>query len=228
MKKQQLNLHTVSDGGFRTVIKNSHGRLIYLEVVVAGDMAAIRECYYIDRVRSGEYYAVPKELKTLSFKFDEILLVIERELDRKYFGINYDNSLQGVETGEFIKVELAKMQRNYSFLIFMGDGELIDGIPSVIRTRLKNRIHRGIFIEMRYIGNGKGVITDCYYYDRIYKERSKVTPENLTTVFFQYSRQAILNIINNELNTAFTHIIFVTDPNSGLNINDEVALCGNI
>lgn len=32
--------------------------------------------------------------------------------------------------------------------------------------------------------NGKGVITDCHYYDRKYKERSKVVPETLTTVFF--------------------------------------------
>ena len=117
------------------------------------------------------------------------------------------------------------MQRKYNYLIFIGGGELINGIPSVIKTRFKNRIHRSIYLEMRYC-NGRGVITDCHYYDRKYKERSKVVPEMLSTVFFEYNRQAILNIINNELNTAFTHIIFVTD--SSLDINNEIALCGNI
>ena len=74
--------------------------------------------------------------------------------------------------------------------------------------------------------DGKGVITDCHYYDRKYKERSKVIPETLTTVFFEYSRQAILNIINNELNVAFTDIIFVTD--GSLSIDKKTPLCGYI
>ena len=53
-----------------------------------------------------------------------------------------------------------------------------------------------------------------------------VIPETLSTVFFDYNRQAILNIINNELNTAFTNVIFVTD--GSLDIDKKVALCGNI
>lgn len=117
------------------------------------------------------------------------------------------------------------MQRKYNFLILIGEGDLINGIPIVIKTRLKNRIHRSIYIEMQY-QNGKGVITDCYYYDRKYKARKNVIPETLSTVFFEYNRQTILNIINNELNTAFTSIIFVTD--GSIDIDNKVALCGNI
>ena len=117
------------------------------------------------------------------------------------------------------------MQRKYKFLIFVGEGEPTNGIPSVIKTRFKNRIHRSIYLEMKYI-NGKGVITDCHFYDRKYKEVTKVIPETLSTVFFEYNRQAILNIINNELNTAFNRIIFVTD--GSLDIDNEIALCGNV
>ena len=117
------------------------------------------------------------------------------------------------------------MRRKYNFLIFIGEGEPVNGVPYIIRTRLKNRIHRSIYIEMQY-RDGKGVITDCHYYDRKYKERTKVIPETLTTVFFEYNRQAILNIINNELKVAFTDIIFVTD--GSLDIDNKVALCGNI
>lgn len=118
------------------------------------------------------------------------------------------------------------MEKNYNFLIFVGEGNPVNGIPSVIKTRFKNRIHRSIFLEMHYNCNGKGVITDCHYYDRIYKERDRVTPEALSTVFFDYNRQTILNIINNELNTAFTHIIFVTD--GSIDIDNKQPLCGNI
>ena len=117
------------------------------------------------------------------------------------------------------------MQKNYNFLIFVGEGELVNGIPSVIKTRFKNRIHRSIYLEMQY-RNGKGVITDCHFYDRNYKERRKMIPETLSTVFLEYNRQAILNIINNELNTSFSHIIFVTD--GSLDLDNKVALCGNI
>lgn len=41
-------------------------------------------------------------------------------------------------------------------------------------------------------------------------------------------RYSILNIINNELNTAFTHTIFVADKDSGLDIENEIILCGNV
>ena len=58
--------------------------------MVANDLATITEYYYVDRVKSGKYYAIPKKLRTLIFKFEKILSVIERELDRKYFGIDYD------------------------------------------------------------------------------------------------------------------------------------------
>ena len=80
-------------------------------------------------------------------------------------------------------------------------------------------------MEMQY-RNGRGVITDCHYYDRIYKEKKQVIPETLSTVYFMYTRQAILNIINSELNASFTDIIFVTD--GSLSIDKKTPLCGYI
>ena len=208
------------------MIKTKHGRLIYLEISNTNNSISVKDCYYIDRIKNGEHFSTPKKFITKNFNYNEILDVIATELDRIYFGIDITDKFADLSKNEFITIKLRAMQKKYNFLIFIGEGELIDGIPSVIKTRFKNRIHRGMYLEMRYSGNGKGVITDCHYYDRKYKERSKVIPETLSTVFFEYNRQAILNIINNELNTAFTHIIFITD--GSLDIDNKVALCGNI
>lgn len=225
MKKQQLILHKTESGNYRSVIKTKHGRLIYLEISKSNNTVSVIELIYIDRKRGGEYYSSPQKFNTRNFSFNEILDVIASELDRKYFGVEITDKFADLTKNEFIDLQLKAMQRKYNFLIFVGEGELIDGIPSVIKTRFKNRIHRGIYLEMRY-SNGKGVITDSHYYDRKYKERSKVVPEMLSSVFFEYNRQAILHIVNNELNTAFNHIIFITD--GSLDIDNEVALCGNI
>ena len=223
MKRQCLQLYLLNNNTFRTIIKTKHGRIIYLEINQQANTMIIKQCYYLDRIRGGEYYAVPKKLVTRSFDYSKMLHVIAAELDRKYYGIDIVDSLSKLSTEEFIQKMLQNMNRGYKFLIFIGEGRLIGGIPTIIRTRFKNRIHRSIYLEMRY-QNGKGVISDCHYYDRYYKERSKVVPGALSSVHFEYSRQAILNIINNELNTAFTDIIFVTD--GSLNIDNSFPLCG--
>ena len=226
MKKQQLILHKTESGNYRSVIKTKHGRLIYLEISKSNNTVSVIELIYIDRIRGGEYCSSPLKFVTKKFSYTNILDVVASELDRQYFGVEITDKFADLTKDEFIDLQLKAMQRKYNFLIFIGEGEFIDGIPSVIKTRFKNRIHRGIYLEMRY-SNGKGVITDSHYYDRKYKgERSKVVPEMLSSVFFEYNRQAILNIINNELNTGFTHIIFVTD--GSLDIENEIALCGNI
>lgn len=143
----------------------------------------------------------------------------------KDYGIEIDYSNHNLDTNEFIEKKLKEMKKGYKFLIFVGEGELVNGIPTVIKTRFKNRIHRSIYLEMQH-RNGRGVITDCHYYDRIYKEKKQVIPETLSTVYFMYTRQAILNIINSELNASFTDIIFVTD--GSLSIDKKMPLCGYI
>ena len=51
-------------------------------------------------------------------------------------------------------------------------------------------------------------------------------PETLYTVVLEYNRQAILNIVNNELNASFTDVLFVTD--GSIDIERETAICGNV
>ena len=175
---------------------------------------------------AGEYYSVPKALKTTTFTADKLLSVIEEEPDRNFYDISFDYRLQGKSPAEFIRIRLSEIRNKYSFLIFVGEGEPIDGIPAIIRTRLKNQAHRSIYLEIVYDADGRGVIKDCHYYDRKYKVKKQVVPETLYTVVLEYNRQAILNIVNKELNAAFTDVLFVTD--GSIDIEKETAICGNV
>ena len=226
MNKQDLILHLMSSGTLRTVIKNRHGRLIYMELTRSEDRYKVIDCYYIDRIRNGKYYASPKKLKTRSLTNKNILSVIANELDRKYNTMMITYKLHKLNRREFIDTMLREYINGYKFLILIGEGKTVNGIPEIVKTRFKNRIHRSIYIRMEYAKDGKGVVSDCHYYDRDYKSRSSVRPETLTSIFFRYDRKSILDMVNRELKADFTDIIFVTDGT--IDISDKTPICGNI
>lgn len=226
MKKQFFELYTTRADTYRAVIKTAHGRLIYIELVIKDHICHISDCHYIDRVRGGEYYAVPHKLITKQCNFDHLLQVVADELDRTYYGIDIIDFYADLPKNKFIDNKLSEYKRGYKFLIFVGNGKVVNGIPELLQTRLKNRIHRSIYLKLHYYGDGLGVVADCYYYDREYKAKDKVIPESLSSVFFEYNRNGILNIVNNELNTEFTDTIFITD--NSIDISNMLPLCGNV
>lgn len=226
MKKQNLILYNGGNDLWRTVIKTKHNRLIYLNLKRFGERLVVKDCFYIDRIRGGEYYASPKKLVTRAFSYNEMLDVIATELDRQYYGIEYTDDLYELSTDDFIKHKLNEFKRGYKFLVFVGGGEIIDGLPSTLTTRLANRIHRKIYLKIKYYKDGLGVIEDCHYYDRPYKARRKVIPQMLTTVFVEYNRKTVIDTINRELDCDFTDII-IADNSIDVE-NNTFALCGNI
>ncbi len=225
MQKQQLLLHKTKGNNFRCVIKTKHARIIYLELSANNEKFIVKECYYIDRIRSGKYYAAPQKLITREFDKNEILDIVATQLDRLYYGIKYADDMSELSTDEFIKYKLNELKRGYKFLIFVGEGELIDGLPSTLTTRIANRIHRKIYLQITHYKNNLGVI-EAFYFDRCYKARSKVTPQMLSTVFVEYSRSAIIEFVNRELNCGFTDII-IADKSIDVE-NNTLAICGNI
>lgn len=226
MQKQKIVLHRMKNDCVRTVIKTKHGRLIYLELSVNADKFAVKECFYLDRERGGKYYAVPQKFVTRKFEIAELLNVVATELDREYYGAEYTDESLELSKDAFIEKEKRNLQRGYKFLIFVGDGELIGGIPSKLATRLANRLHRKIYLKISYLKEGIGVIEDCCYFDRKYKAKTKVIPPMLTSVFVAYDRKTILETINRELDCDFTDII-ITDGSIDIEKN-AIAICGNI
>ncbi|MBR7132797.1 MAG: hypothetical protein IKD04_04640 [Clostridia bacterium] len=200
--------------------------MIYLELgTEANTKFTVRRCIYLDRVRGGKYYATPQKLVTKHFNQSDILDVVATELDRQYYGIEFSDEFSELSTKEFIEYKLNELKKGYKFLIFVGEGKIINELPSTLTTRLANRIHRKIYLRISYYKDNLGAV-EAYYYDRSYKAKTKVIPQMLTTVFVEYNRKTIIDTVNRELDCDFTDII-IADKSIDVE-NNTFALCGNV
>lgn len=229
----QLELCACSENSdtYRTIFKTKHSRVLYLEVRITKEQYVITDCFYIDRNQSRcgaeRYSARPKMLQTVCFRKDDLLSVIEAELDRKFYGVQFVHTDQAdLSLEQYIRAGLDSMSAKYRFLIMVGEGESYNGLPIRLRTRLKNKLHRSIYIELKYYKDGKGVVEQCCYYDRKYKRQDiTITPPHLISCFFAYSHEGILNLINHEICCDFTHMIVT----NGIDVvSNDMPLCGAI
>ncbi|MBP1544069.1 MAG: hypothetical protein J6A16_08220 [Oscillospiraceae bacterium] len=238
MKRSILQLNSFSDGStentYRTVFKNQHGRTLFLSLALDGTKCSILDCFYTDR-NQGKSEAQrrnvrPLLLKSFSFPTDKLLSVIEAELDKLFYGVEFtEDDTRELPLAEYLAVRSSDRIRKYHFLILEGSGNSVNGLPSTLRTRLKNKLHRSVYLELCYFGDGKGVVKECYYYDRSYiRQDIRVMPPMLTSCFFPYDRQHIIDLVNNEICCNFTHII-ITNGNEGVDIgSDPTPICGAI
>ena len=144
--------------------------------------------------------------------------VFKNELDKTFFGIEFSDTENHLSTEEYIKLK-TQVKTKYKFLILVNDN-------NTYKTRLKNRIHRSILLEIVRNGN-KGTIIDCHYSDRTYKRNNAyITPSGLTSITFDFSLYNILKIVNSELNCDFTDVI-ITQDSFGFN-NSPLPICGSI
>lgn len=232
MQKSILELETTSDASSsRTIFKTRHGRTLFLSLAVNGPVYTITDCFYTDRNQGREgaarYKARPKKLRTLQFPAENLLAVIEAELDKKFYGVEF------VETGqtplsldEYLDFKAGGSNRKYHFLIMVGEGERCNGLPTLLRTRLKTKLHRSVYVELAYYKDGKGVVNQCCYYDREYRRQgAKITPPMLISCFFPYTREGILNLLNHEICCDFTHMLVTEGLDLDLN---TTPLCGAV
>ncbi len=208
MQKTILTLHKMEDGTCQSFIKNNHGRKLYLHIAITGDNCEVIECFYIDRAKRVE----PKLLKTRKFILKDILDVIARELDKKIdtYCIESDEPLS---TEAFIDGCLKREKLN--ILLLLKDGD-------TLRTIFKNRFRREIYLEIDTSGD-KALIKTCRYCD-VRGTDVSITPYHLTTIYFDFSFQTLLKIVNFELEGGFTDII-ISDTHT---IELDRPICGSI
>ena len=69
--------------------------------------------------------------------------VIASQLDKTFYGVEYvQNDTAGLPLEEYLQRKAGEANRKYRFLILVGEGECVDGLPIRLRTRLKNKLHR--------------------------------------------------------------------------------------
>lgn len=224
MQKSTLTLepYTHNDKkAFRATIKTQYGRILYLSIEINDTRCIITDCFYIDRSQGRtepeRYRSKPLKLQTFQFHIHDLLHVIETKLDKKFYEVKIiktDN--YSLPLDQYLQTTSKISHTKYHFLIMVGSGNTYDRLPIHICTRLKNKLHRSIFVELLYYKDGKGVVNQCYY-DRKYKRQNiKITPPLLTSCFFPYTQEGILNLFNHEICCDFTHMIITNgiDPDS--------------
>jgi hypothetical protein len=232
MHKSILQLEAYNDAStYRAIIKTRHGRTLFLSLAINGSSYTITDCLYIDRnqgrVGAARYSSKPKKLRTLQFPAKNLLAVIEAELDKKFYGVEFAKTGQAdLSLDEYLGFKSGNSNRKYRFLIMVGDGDSYNGLPTLLRTRLKTKLHRSVYVELAYYKDGKGVVKQCCYYDRQYQRQGiKVTPPMLISCFFPYTQEGILNLLNHEICCDFTHIIVT----GGIDIDSNTTpLCGAV
>lgn len=235
MEKSILRLNaytdTASANTYRTTFTTKHGRKLYLSLKISNGKCTIIECFYTDRNqnRTGKerHRSKPLMLRTFEFSLDKLLNVIETELDKKFYSIEFLGDNTGdLSADDYIAAKSTESFSKYRFLVLVGDGEDYNGLPARLHTRLKNQLHRSIYVDLAYYKNGQGVVNQCCYYDRRYKRQDiKITPPQLISCFFPYTNDGIINLINHEICCNFTHIIVT----SGIDIDSNTTpLCGAV
>lgn len=219
MKKSILKLDATGTTCWQTVMKNNHGRQVYIKIsIIDNQFVEIVEVFYIDRPWKFDLKSVPLKLTTKSCKIEDLLRMLTNELDKKFYGVEFVNDGSVLSTEEYIESFL-DTKRKYKFLILIESGD-------VLKTRLKNRTRRVIYLEIKRNVN-KAVVSACHYTDRLYKrDKTLITPSGLTTIYFDYSLDEVLKIVNTELNCNFSDVI-VTPDTFGFD-KTELPICGSI
>lgn len=218
MQKSILHLDKRQGHTYQTMFKNNHGRRIYLKLKMEDKEFFITDCVYTDRPERNGKKSVPLKFKTTQCSCDNLLNVLADELDKRFFGIEFSETENDISAEEYIRLKSSDKHK-YKFLILVNS-------DNTYQTKLKNRIHRSIWLEIYRSGNN-GVITDCHYYDRHYKRNNAyITPSGLTSITFEFSLDKILKIVNDELNCDFTDVI-ITKDGFGFN-NSTLPICGSI
>ena len=207
-KPSVLELHKTDDGMYQSVFKNNHGRRIYISLYINKNDCKIIDCFYIDRTSR----PAPNKFETHKLVIDELLTVIASELDKVFSSYTIVESPK-ISAENFIAQAMHK--EKYNILLMLKDGD-------TLKTIFKNRFRREIFLEIDLSGP-KALIKKCKYCD-IRGEDVITTPYNLTTIYFHYDFEALLKIVNNELEGGFTDVM-VSEHNT---IVLDRPICGSI
>ena len=203
----KFHLCKTPENNLHGIICTKHGRYLYISLSREGKSFQITDCHYIDR----SSYCVPKKLTTRLFPRKCLLEVIAGELDRIYSDVVFSKVIVSKED---LLCKFASTKKKNT-LILLREGNLL-------KTRFKNRCRRDIYFEIE-LGSNKALIKTCQYRDKR-AHGSTMAPYGLTTIYFDFSLEAVLNLVNNELEGGFTDVL-ISDEHS---ITLDQPICGAV
>lgn len=215
---------------YRTLLKNRHGRKIFMELEKENKDFIITECWYFDR-NIGKTGLKRKATVPLLFKtryiddgIEKLNKVMRTELDMCDVTFEFVDNQETVymDTEKFIGYHTTNDK--YRFLILV---KSVENQEVVLETVLKNTLHRRIYTKFEIGHNNKAYIKMCYYCDRVYQKDKRKMPDSVSHGYIEsFSRYNAVQWFNKNLDCDFNKALIITTDDVEVDINKPI--CGNI
>ena len=233
MQRKKIIFERVkSSSVYRSLLKNQHGRKIYIELNVNRDNIKILECWYYDR-NIGKTGDKRKSAEPLLWKtkgtdsnIEKLKNVFVEELDiTPFLEIDFveNEDTISLTTEEFISHYTA--DDKYRFLILV-QKNTEKGV--MLETVIKNKVHRRIYIKLSLQKEKNAyILEECYYSDRMYKLNERKMPETLVNGNTKgLQREDLIQWFNEQLTCDFNAVLFVSPED--IKLDECKAICGTL
>ena len=233
MQRKKITFEKVgTSSDHRCILKNQHGRKMYLELEVKAESFRISECWYIDRNigKTGDKRKSAKPLlwqtKELDSNIEKLKNVFVEELNMTPFleiGFVENEDTIFLTTEEFISQYTA--DDKYRFLILV-QKKTEKGV--VLETVIKNKVHRRIYVNLSLQKEKDAKILEgCYYSDRRNKLNERKMPETLVNGNTKgLQREDLIQWFNEQLTCDFNAVLFVSPED--IKLDKRKAICGTL
>ena len=233
MQRKKITFEKVgTSSDYRCILKNQHGRKMYLELEVKAESFRISECWYIDRNigKTGDKRksAVPLLWQTeeIDCNIESLKYVLVKELDMTpYLEIVFVGNEDTISLTEEEFISQHTANDKYRFLILVQKKNK-EGV--MLETVIKNKVHRRIYLKLSLQKEKNAyILKECYYSDRIYKLNERKLPETVVDGNTKgLRREDIIQWFNEQLTCDFNSVLFVSPED--IKLDKRKAICGTL
>ena len=233
MQRKKITFEKVgTSSAYRCILKNQHGRKIYMELKIRNDRWIVSECWYIDRNigKTGDKRksAVPLLWQTeeIDCNIESVKCVLVKELDMTpYLEIAFVENEDTISLTEEEFISQHTANDKYRFLILVQEKNK-EGV--MLETVIKNKVHRRIYLKLSLQKEKDAYILEgCYYSDRRYKLNERKMPETLVNGNTKgLQREDLIQWFNEQLTCDFNAVLFVSPED--IKLDKRKAICGTL
>lgn len=233
MQRKKIIFEKVgASSAYRCLLKNQHGRKIYMELKIGNKEWIISECWYIDRNigKTGDKRksAIPLlwQTKEIDCNIERLRYVLVEELDMTPFlEIDFIENIDTISLSPEEYISHHTAEDKYRFLILV-QRKTKKGV--MLETVIKNKVHRRIYVNLSLQKEENAyILEECYYSDRIYKLNKGKIPETIVDGNTKgLRREDIIQWFNEQLTCDFNSVLFVSPED--IKLDKRKAICGTL